>query len=316
VGRRFSLTPAAYRKATLAALVSLAAIIETGALVRLTDSGLGCADWPSCSSTKLVDVSSRHAAIEQLNRLFTGVVALAVIAAVLGSLVRRPRRRDLIWLSLSLVAGVIAQIVLGGITVLTDLHPASVQSHFLLSMAILAAAVVLHHRAGEAGPPYAPSVPPAVRRHVLVVVALVGLVLVTGTIVTGTGPHSGDEEARRFDFAITTVARLHGVSMLVMLAVLLALAWRLRRRETVAWPRLAERLTALLVFAVLQGAIGYVQYLNGVPVGLVAVHVAGAVAVWWCAVRLALATRVSLADAGTDPGVTPAAYQETATRSR
>jgi cytochrome c oxidase assembly protein subunit 15 len=289
----FSISPAAYRRATFAALVSLAVIIETGALVRLTDSGLGCADWPNCSSTKLVDVSSRHAAIEQLNRFFTGVVALAVIAAVLGSLVRRPRRRDLTWLSLSLGGGVLAQIVLGGITVLTDLHPASVQSHFLLSMAILAAAVVLHHRAGEEGGPYLPTVPAGVRRHVYAVTALVGLVLVTGTVVTGTGPHSGDEDARRFGFEIASVARIHGIALLVTLAVLLALAWRLRHHDREAWPVLAEPLTALLVVAVLQGTLGYVQYLNGVPVVLVALHVAGAVAVWWTCLRMLLATRRS-----------------------
>jgi cytochrome c oxidase assembly protein subunit 15 len=289
--RRFSLSPAGYRRATFAALVSLAAIIETGALVRLTDSGLGCEDWPSCSSTKLVDVSSRHAAIEQLNRMFTGIVALAVVVAVLGSLVRQPRRRDLTWLSLSLVAGVIAQIVLGGITVLTDLHPASVQSHFLLSMAILAAAIVLHHRAGEAAGPYTSTVPVGVRRHVLAVAALVGLVLLTGTVVTGTGPHSGDEDARRFGFAITTVVRLHSFTLLATLVVLLALAWRLRRREMAAWPVLAEPLTALLIVAVLQGTLGYVQYLHDVPVVLVALHIAGAIAVWWAAIHLALATR-------------------------
>src|SRR5262245_44741685 len=102
---RLRLSPAGYRKATFAALVSLAVIIETGALVRLTDSGLGCDDWPRCSDTSLVDVSSRHSAIEQVNRFFTGVVAAAVIAAVLGSLVRVPKRRDLTWLSVGLVAG-------------------------------------------------------------------------------------------------------------------------------------------------------------------------------------------------------------------
>jgi cytochrome c oxidase assembly protein subunit 15 len=289
--RRWSISPAAYRRATFAALLSLAAIIETGALVRLTDSGLGCEDWPNCSSTKLVDVSSRHAAIEQLNRLFTGVVAVAVIGAVLGSLLRQPRRRELTLLSLSLVAGVVGQIVLGGITVLTDLHPAAVQSHFLLSMLILAAAVVLHHRAGEADGPFVPTVALAVRRHVHAVVALVGVVLVTGTIVTGTGPHSGDEDARRFGFAITSVARVHGVSLLVLLAALLALAWLLRRVHPAAWPILSEPFTALLALAVVQGTIGYVQYLNDVPVVLVALHVAGAIAVWWATLRLELATR-------------------------
>jgi cytochrome c oxidase assembly protein subunit 15 len=124
------LQPARYRTITIAALVALCVIVVSGAAVRLTGSGLGCDDWPNCNDTKLVDVSTGHAAVEQVNRLFTGVVAVAVIGAVLGSVVRVPRRRDLTRLSLGLVAGVIAQIVLGGITVLTDLHPVSVMGHF------------------------------------------------------------------------------------------------------------------------------------------------------------------------------------------
>src|SRR6187200_1301488 len=143
------LTPSRYRAITIAALFALMAIIVSGAAVRLTGSGLGCADWPACSSARFIDVSTRHAAIEQVNRLFTGLVSVAVIAAVLGSLWRVPRRRDLTWLSLGLVAGVIGQIVLGGITVLVDLHPVAVQSHMLLSQALVAVAVVLLRRAGE-----------------------------------------------------------------------------------------------------------------------------------------------------------------------
>src|SRR3954466_4945596 len=117
-------SPRTYRGLTLAALVLLVAIVVTGALVRLTESGLGCSDWPNCNDQRFIDVSSWHARIEQINRLFTGLVGVAVIAAVLGSLLRTPRRRDLIWLSLSLVAGVVGQAVVGGVVVLTHLHPA------------------------------------------------------------------------------------------------------------------------------------------------------------------------------------------------
>ena len=124
-------------------------IVVTGAAVRLTGSGLGCDDWPNCNDQQLVDVSSGHAAIEQVNRLFTGLVAFAVIAAVLGSLWRQPRRRDLTWLSLGLVAGVLGQIVLGGITVLVDLHPVAVQGHMLLSQALVAVRRRAAARAGE-----------------------------------------------------------------------------------------------------------------------------------------------------------------------
>ena len=227
--RRWRLRPSTYGRLTLLAALALAVIIVTGALVRLTGSGLGCPDWPECNRSSFVDVSSTHGAIEQVNRLFTGVVAIAVILAVLGALVREPRRRDLTWLSLGLIGGVIGQIVLGGITVLTDLHPVAVQSHFVLSILILTDAVVLHHRASEAPGPYRPTVPGPIRRHVLVAWGLVGLAIVTGTVVTGSGPHGGDEKARRFGFAVTSVARVHSITVLVTVGFLLWLAYRIRR---------------------------------------------------------------------------------------
>jgi cytochrome c oxidase assembly protein subunit 15 len=286
---RWRLSVGAYRRLTLGAALALAVIIVTGALVRLTGSGLGCPDWPECNRSRFVDVSSTHGAIEQVNRLFTGVVALLVILAVLGSLVREPRRRDLTWLSLGLVAGVVGQIVLGGITVLTDLNPAAVQAHFVLSIVILTDALVLHRRAAEEPGPYEPTVLVPVRRHVVASWALIGLGVVTGTVVTGTGPHGGDEDARRFGFAVTSVARVHSLTVIAASASLLWLAYRIRRGP--AWTTLGERLTALLVALLLQGTIGYLQYFNDVPVPLVALHVIGAVAVWWLACDLALATR-------------------------
>ncbi|MSV84916.1 MAG: hypothetical protein F2864_05330, partial [Actinobacteria bacterium] len=124
--RRFRLSAEAYRKVTVVALALIAIIVVTGAAVRLTGSGLGCEDWPNCSSGEFVGFETPNQTIEQVNRLFTGLVSVAVIAAVLGSLRRRPYRRDLVWWSAGLVAGVIGQIVLGGITVLVDLHPAAV----------------------------------------------------------------------------------------------------------------------------------------------------------------------------------------------
>src|SRR5262249_40200531 len=139
-----TVSPRTYRRVTLVAVWSLAAIIVTGAIVRLTGSGLGCPDWPQCNKNSLVAPLSWNPMVAFVNRVITAIVSIAVIVAVLGSLRRRPFRRDLVWLSLSLVVGVIAQIVLGGITVLTDLNPIAVQGHFVLSIAILTAAVVLH----------------------------------------------------------------------------------------------------------------------------------------------------------------------------
>src|SRR5687768_8308296 len=114
------LTPAAYRRVTLAAVLALGFIIVSGAAVRLTGSGLGCPDWPTCADGRVVAPLEYHAMVEFVNRTVTGLVSVAVMVAVLGSLVRRPRRSDLVWLSLGLVAGVAAQIVLGGLVVLFD----------------------------------------------------------------------------------------------------------------------------------------------------------------------------------------------------
>src|SRR3954452_16369117 len=159
IGRAMS--PRTYRRITFVALIALAFIVVTGALVRLTGSGLGCPRWPNCDSQIVrVGPSDVHKSIESLNRTITGIVSFAVIAAVLGSLVRRPRRRDLVWLSLGLVAGVLGQIVLGGLVVLFDLAPPLVMGHFIVSMLLLADATVLFHRAGwPDGPALAAPVP-------------------------------------------------------------------------------------------------------------------------------------------------------------
>ena len=155
----FALTPPRFRRVAVVALALLAVIIVSGAAVRLTGSGLGCDDWPRCSETALVDVSSKHAAIEQGNRFFTGAVGIAVIACVLGALRRAPRRRDLTVLAWLLVIGVLANAVLGGISVKVDLHPLAVQGHMLLSMGLIVAGAVLVRRSGEPdGVPRRPTV--------------------------------------------------------------------------------------------------------------------------------------------------------------
>jgi heme a synthase len=285
-------SPRRYERVTLVAVWSLGAIIVTGAVVRLTGSGLGCPDWPTCEQDKLVAEWSLHPMVEYVNRLITGLVSVAVILAVLGSIWRVPRRRDLIWLSVSLVAGVVSQIVLGGVTVLTDLNPIAVQGHFVLSMAILAAAVVLHRRSRETGP-YAPTVSSVGHRFAWLVTVLTAVAITTGTVVTGTGPHGGDENAHRFGFQITSVARVHSGAVIATVAAALALAyraWRARRE----WDTLSRPLTAFVWLAVLQGAVGYTQYLNDVPAGLVAVHVVGAVVVWVAALDLLLACRAPM----------------------
>src|SRR4051812_27491183 len=190
------ISPGVYRRVTLAALVALGVIVVTGAAVRLTGSGLGCPGWPNCDAGHLSPHGDTgyHGAVEFVNRTFTGLVSVAVIVAVLGSLVRRPRRADLTWLSLGLVAGVIAQIVLGGLTVKYGLSPPWVMAHFLVSALLVADAVVLHHRAGlPDGAAVLPAVSERVRWMGRIAVGACAVVLTTGTVVTGTGPHGGDE---------------------------------------------------------------------------------------------------------------------------
>ena len=283
---RRSLTPRQYRLITLVALFLLCFIIVTGGAVRLTGSGLGCPQWPNCDEGSLVprSASDTHAMIEFVNRTVTGLVSLAVMAAVLGSLLRQPRRRDLVWLSWGLVAGVLGQIVLGGITVLVHLHPVAVMSHFLLSMVIVFNAVLLHHRAGEA--------PPQRTRSPLqnVVLVLAAAAIFTGTIVTASGPHGGDEEVRRLGFRVDEVARVHGGTVIVLLLTTIGALYVLRGAP-------AQRTGFVLLGVLLaQAAVGYTQYFTGVPAILVGVHILGAVLVWISAIRFWLAPSSNWAD--------------------
>lgn len=270
-------SPPAYRRATFVALLLLTIIVVTGAAVRLTGSGLGCTDWPNCEKGRLVAPLDYHPLIEFGNRMFTGAVVIAVVAAVLGSVRRDPKRRDLVWLSWGLVAGVVGQIVLGGITVLFDLNPALVACHFLLSIALVSDAVVLHHRASSDAP--TPSrASPQLRNLANVLLGVALLVLMAGTVVTGTGPHGGDENAHRFQLVMTDVVRVHSLLVWVLVALTVYLAWKTRDKAV----------TVLLAVEVAQGAIGYTQYFTGVPALLVAVHVIGALAVWIAALRVKL----------------------------
>lgn len=269
------MSPALYTRICRIALVLLCTIVVTGAAVRLTGSGLGCSDWPQCNSERFIDVSTGHGAIEQVNRLFTGLVAAGVIAAVLAARRRRPYRRDLVMLSWGLVLGVLAQVILGGIVVLTGLHPLANMGHFGLSMVLVANALVLVRRSAR------PDAGVVVRtvdrmqlRLVRVVVVLGTAAVVTGTVVTGTGPHAGDEDAPRFGFDISHVARLHGLTVIATLAGCLALAVVLRRHALHKAPMTALEIVIAIGF--IQAAIGYVQYFNGVPALLVGFHILGA----------------------------------------
>lgn len=299
------LAPSTYRRITLAALLALCGIVLTGVAVRLTGSGLGCSDWPTCEDDRLVAPLEYHAMVEFVNRTITGFVSVAVILAVLGSLARVPRRRDLTWWSLGLVAGVVGQIVLGGITVLFHLNPLLVQGHFLLSMVLVWDAVVLHHRAAlpedaSGRAVVGPRPTEVVRRLATAVPVLAVGVLVAGTVVTGTGPHGGDEEVERLPLQISEVARVHGLVALAFLGCVLALVVVARRQPGNS--RVVRQATLLLWVVAAQVVLGYWQYFNGVPVLAVGLHVALATLIWVLAVQVALTARSPVPALGSPSG--------------
>ena len=292
------------------ALVLLVTIVVTGAGVRLTGSGLGCTDWPRCTEDTFTPSSDIHAQIEFWNRMVTGLVSVAVGLAVLGSMRRVPRRRDLTWLSWGLVAGVLAQIVWGGLVVLSHLNPWLVQGHFVLSMVLVGNAMLLTHRAAlPDGVSVRPAVSPALLRWGRALLVLGAVVILTGTLVTGSGPHSGHTETPpedvvpgellspsqveglevpRLPLEVETAARIHGVPMIVFLAVTVWVLVQIRRHHG---ETLVRASSSLLTVLILQGALGYTQYFTGVPAILVALHVLGASLVWVAVLHLYLQMR-------------------------
>ena len=276
-------------------IVAQCAIVVTGALVRLTASGLGCPTWPDCSDGSLIPVARQaegfHKFIEFGNRMLTFALALIILAALIAAIRHRPRRKVLIGLAFLLFAGVAAQAVIGGITVLTGLNPLSVAAHFLVSAGLIAVSVALYERGNESsdGPKTT-----LVRKELSVVsralVALGFVIVVLGTVVTGSGPHSGDSNVvNRLPLDPRVVSWLHAdvVLLFVGLTFALALGLRLTQASTVA----QRRVFVLIAIVLLQGVIGYTQYFTGLPELLVAVHVAGACAVWWATLRIPYALR-------------------------
>jgi len=279
-------SPAGATRAFRLALAALCLIVVTGAGVRLSDSGLGCPDWPTCSGNRLVAAWHYHAVIEFGNRVVTVLVTAAVAVALLAAWRRVPRRRDLVWLAGGLVVGVIAQAVLGGITVLAKLAPGWVMAHFLLSMAVIAVAVVLVSRSKEGEGVATPKVGAEVMLLGRVLVGVTAVVLGLGTVVTGAGPHAGSTGVGRLPISPRDAAEIHSALVFLLVGVTLASVLLLRP------PRVPADVTArarVLMYAVgVQGAIGYIQYFTGVPAALVGLHVVGAIVVWVSVLRLHL----------------------------
>lgn len=261
------------------------ALVITGGAVRVTGSGLGCPTWPECTPGSYTPVPGQaegqlHAWIEFGNRLLTFALLFAALATVIA--IFRSGRRDLRFLGATQVLGILGQGVLGGITVLTDLNPLAVGSHLLLSILLIAAATSLHSRRHH---PMVRTSSTEVRisRVSLAHINLAFIAITIGTLVTGSGPHAGDVDAPRLDFAITTITRIHSASVwLLMIVSVYFLFSRKLNYETKRW------LIIFIVLAIGQGAIGYIQYFLGVPEELVVMHLLGSVLVWIAAWRVRL----------------------------
>lgn len=295
VGRR------AFQFVTALNVFALSLIVVSGGVVRLSGSGLGCPTWPQCGDGSFTPHSeyALHGAIEFGNRVVGLVVgAVVLITPIMALRLRSGHRRDLTLLSFGLWLGYLGQAVLGGITVLTKLNPVTVAAHFLLSMVLLWNAVVLDRRARQGAGPVTPAVAPALLWLARLLVVVSAGVLVLGTVVTGTGPHSGDSEhPARFGFDIVNVSQLHADGAMLLTGLVAAMAFAVR---ITAAPAAARRDSLALVAVVIaQAGLGFAQYFLGVPCGLVALHMTGATIMWVVALRLwlAMVARPALATA-------------------
>ena len=287
------LAPAALRRLALVNIVLLVAIIVSGAIVRLSRSGLGCADWPNCSEANFVDISDKHSAIEQLNRIFSGLLGIPLFLGVLFSYWRRPRRRDLVRLSWLLFFVFWMNAVVGGISVMIELAWFSVTLHFLLAVSAVGVAVIVRQRASEPEGPYRPLVANPVLLLARVVYGLTIVVLLLGTLVTAAGPHGGDDAASRLNWNLGEIARVHGIVVDVLVVLTLVLAIALVRTGAPHAARLWVSLTILAMIA--QGILGYTQYFNEIPAALVGFHVFGATVVFITVQQLLLVLRAPVA---------------------
>jgi cytochrome c oxidase assembly protein subunit 15 len=274
------------RRISLANLIAQSGIIVTGAIVRLTGSGLGCPTWPDCTPGSLIPVAGQvegfHKYIEFGNRTLTFLVLAISIALFVFSLINE-KRNIILWSFLPLI-GTLLQAVLGGITVLTGLNPFTVMAHFLLSIILVGISVKIykyfHHQR------ISKSLPKIVDNYIKIV-TLVGFAVITlGTVTTGSGPHSGDEIAARFNLDLRVIAWLHADTVLLFVGLIIGLLviTKLNSESN----HLYKTTRTLFIICLLQGFIGYVQWFNDLPWVLVSLHVIGAVITWIAIANLAL----------------------------
>ncbi|TQS41245.1 COX15/CtaA family protein [Cryptosporangium phraense] len=287
--QRLRNAPSLVRWLAFGTVVGNIVIVLTGAAVRLSASGLGCPTWPKCTDDSYTNTPEFgiHGYIEFGNRLLTFVLSAIVAAAIITVFLQRPRRRSLVWLSLAQFFGIVAQAVVGGITVLTGLNPWTVSAHFLVSMALIYAAYAFWVRTGEGDGPRDWRVTAPLRWVGRGIAVAAGATIVIGTVVTGSGPHSGDGNAPRTGFDPALVSQLHADAVFLLIGLTIGGVLALR-----GVPAARNAVIALLVVELAQGLIGYVQYFTHLPVGLVAAHVLGASILWAFALHVLFSLRV------------------------
>ena len=282
-----------------ALLVLQAGLVVTGGAVRLTGSGLGCPTWPECTDGSIGPVITQaedqlHAWIEFGNRLIAWLILILALAALVYIVKKLKSRNDfkrLRLLAILQIIGFLGQVVLGGITVLTKLNPISVSAHFVLTLPLIAGALALRHRVLDRP---VLQLQPMTRTVTKVVTALSFIVLLLGVVVTGTGPHAGDADAKRYPFNFEAVSILHADSVIALICLAIALYLVVKVSESAEVKKLFGRMILIfLAICLAQGAIGYLQYLTGLPELLVGAHLLGATLVWIHAWRLNLTGRAS-----------------------
>lgn len=282
-------------------MLCYALLVLTGGAVRLTGSGLGCPDWPTCYAHHFTAAVSFHQRVEDTNRLVTVVVSVLSVLVLLAALARSPRRRDLIGLSALVFAGLIAQVVLGGLVVLFKLNPYLVALHFLLTLAVLLAAIALRHRATGAPTPALAVVDRGLIWLVRAQIGALGLVITIGTMVTGAGPHAGGVGTKRVPIAFRDIAELHSTVALFTIGLSLGALFAVRRGEVPA--QVVRRARLLLEVLAIQGALGFTQYALHDASVVIEFHLAGATAAWCSAIWLYLSLHRHPLETRDDPAI-------------
>jgi cytochrome c oxidase assembly protein subunit 15 len=279
-------------RAALASVVMAVLIVVGGGAVRLTDSGLGCPTWPTCTPQSLTPTHAMgiHGAIEFTNRMLTDVLCVVVGLAILAARARSPWRRDLTRYGWAQFWIVVANAVLGGIVVLTGLNPYLVGSHDVLAFALLTVALLMWQRSREGDEPARDLVARPVRQLTWVLAAATAMLVLVGTVVTGAGPHAGDaRHVHRIPIDWREITQLHVDFVYIVVGLTIALWFVLRAVDAPAAAR--RRVVELFCVLMAQGVVGYVQYATHLPVGVVEVHMLGACLVWVAMLRVVLGLR-------------------------